>query len=108
MGMLKLANNVYTHLLLDQRTEMEAGNKIYLPHSVLRALHDQGFAFSAEQPAMFQVSNQWVEGRSTHCGVQGFEAPNGCCIMPRWMMQNLFVFQSKTLLKVKLVPNGTL
>jgi len=100
-----------THLVLDQRTQLEAGNKIYLPNSVFRALHDQGFQFSAEQPAMFEVTNfslPEAEPRSTHCGVLAFEAPDNCCIMPQWMIDQSLLADSGTLLKVRLVPNGTL
>jgi len=88
-------NDPESRLLLAQRQMLEAGDKIYLPQSMLKALTLNG------EPMMFEVTNPWVN-RTTHCSVLEFEAPDECCYMPQWMMDNL-VANPGTLLQLKRV-----
>lgn len=52
---------------------------------------------NVEYPMLFQLNNQSMN-RSTHCGVYEFSAPEGCCYLPFWMMQNLMLGEGSTIM----------
>jgi len=66
------------------RDELEAGNRIILPPSVLEKLQKAG----AEGPYLFEVSD--LEGNlRSHVGVLEFIAQEETCYLPSWVLQKL-------------------
>eukprot|EP00930_Biecheleria_cincta_P074022 TRINITY_DN61259_c0_g1_i1.p1 TRINITY_DN61259_c0_g1~~TRINITY_DN61259_c0_g1_i1.p1 ORF type:complete len:429 (+),score=113.35 TRINITY_DN61259_c0_g1_i1:55-1341(+) len=66
------------------RDELEAGNRIILPPSVLEKLQQAG----AEGPYLFEVSD--LEGNlRSHVGVLEFIAQEETCYLPSWVLQKL-------------------
>ena len=70
--------------LFTGREDLEAGNKILLPPSVLHHLSQ----YRLPQPMMFVIQNT-ILGNSTNVGVLEFTADNGMCILPNWLFENL-------------------
>jgi ubiquitin fusion degradation protein 1 len=52
---------------------------------------------NVEYPMLFQLNNRSMN-RTTHCGVYEFSAPEGCCYLPFWMMQNLMLGEGATII----------
>eukprot|EP00604_Paraphysomonas_vestita_P003186 CAMPEP_0174821238 /NCGR_PEP_ID=MMETSP1107-20130205/6086_1 /TAXON_ID=36770 /ORGANISM="Paraphysomonas vestita, Strain GFlagA" /LENGTH=342 /DNA_ID=CAMNT_0016038041 /DNA_START=117 /DNA_END=1145 /DNA_ORIENTATION=+ len=73
--------------------DLEDGDKILLPQSALESLA----RMNVEYPMLFKLENNSM-GRSTHCGVYEFSAPEGCCYLPFWMMQNLMIGEGTTII----------
>lgn len=65
---------------------VEFGGKIFLPPS---ALEDLAF-LEISYPMMFRVTNTKTN-KFTHCGVLEFNAQEGRCYLPHWMMQQLML-----------------
>lgn len=66
------------------RDELEAGNRIILPPSVLEKLQQAG----AEGPYLFEVTD--LEGNlRSHVGVLEFIAQEETCYLPSWVLQKL-------------------
>src|SRR5687768_9085523 len=70
--------------MLEEAPQVERGNKIYLPPSALESLMNSNVEF----PYYFKLTNV-TKGRSTHCGVLQFTAPENRIFMPFWMMTDL-------------------
>lgn len=66
------------------RDDLEAGNKILLPPSILHNLSQ----YRLPQPMMFTLQNT-ILGNSTNVGVLEFTADNGVCILPNWLFEQL-------------------
>ena len=83
------------------KPQLEEGDKILLPSSAFEQLA----RLQVEYPMLFEVRSS--KGR-THCGVMEFTAPEGKCIMPFWIMQNLLA-EEGSLVSVKNVslPKAT-
>jgi len=64
---------------------------VILPASALALISTLNLQF----PLMFQLRNPQFPEKVTHAGVLEFTAPEGKCIIPFWMMQN-----------IRLEPNG--
>lgn len=84
------------------RSDLEQGDKIVLPPSVLDTLTRLNITF----PMLFKLSARG--GRHTHCGVQEFVAEEGHSNLPYWLMQNLLVSEGSmiSISNVNL-PKGT-
>jgi ubiquitin fusion degradation protein 1 len=67
-----------------ERCDLEKGDKILLPPSVLQKLSISDI----EGPITFEVTSLNSKRRS-HCGVMDFTADEGCAYLPRWMINNL-------------------
>uniref|UniRef100_A0A7S3K3U4 Ubiquitin fusion degradation protein n=1 Tax=Aureoumbra lagunensis TaxID=44058 RepID=A0A7S3K3U4_9STRA len=65
------------------KPQLEEGDKILLPSSAFEQLA----RLQVEYPMLFEIRSS--KGGRTHCGVMEFTAPEGQCIMPFWIMQNL-------------------
>ncbi|KAJ6232956.1 ubiquitin fusion degradation 1 protein [Anaeramoeba flamelloides] len=66
------------------RQDVDKGGKICLPESALSALIQN----QVETPYMFEIknlSNQTI----SHCGVLDFNAVEGTCVLPTWLMNTL-------------------
>jgi ubiquitin fusion degradation protein 1 len=59
---------------------------VILPSS---ALHELA-RLSITYPMLFMLSNPQV-GKKTYTGVLEFSAEEGCCYLPYWMMNNLYL-----------------
>jgi len=83
------------------KPQLEGGDKILLPSSAFEQLA----RLQVEYPMLFEVRSS--KGR-THVGVMEFTAPEGKCIMPFWIMQNLLC-EEGSLVSVKNVslPKAT-
>jgi ubiquitin fusion degradation protein 1 len=68
------------------RSNLDDGDKILLPPSALDILARMSVAY----PMLFELTNTTV-GKRTHGGVLEFTADEGCCYLPFWMMQGLFL-----------------
>ena len=66
------------------REDLEPGNKILLPPSILHNLSN----YRMPQPMMFTLQNT-ILGNSTNVGVLEFTADNGICILPNWLFEQL-------------------
>lgn len=66
------------------REDLEPGNKILLPGSILHNLS----AYKLPQPMIFSIQNT-ILGNSTNVGVLEFTAEEGTCILPNWMFETL-------------------
>eukprot|EP01091_Cochliopodium_minus_P000109 TRINITY_DN10143_c0_g1_i1.p1 TRINITY_DN10143_c0_g1~~TRINITY_DN10143_c0_g1_i1.p1 ORF type:complete len:316 (-),score=88.42 TRINITY_DN10143_c0_g1_i1:10-957(-) len=66
------------------KENLENGDKIILPSSALAILT----RMSIQWPVLFEVSNP-LNRKFTHSGVQEFDAEEGVCYMPYWMMDYL-------------------
>ena len=78
---------------------------VILPSS---ALHELA-RLSISYPMLFMISNPQM-GKKSYCGVLEFSADEGICILPYWMMNNLFleegtdiILRSVTLQKGKFI-----
>lgn len=67
------------------KPEYSDGGKIFLPASALASIATRDL----EYPLMFCLSNPSLPNKVTHAGVQEFTAPEGRCLVPYWMMQNI-------------------
>ena len=74
------------------KDELEKGDKIILPPSVLENLSN----LEVEWPLMFEISNS-DGSKKSHCGVLEFIADEGCSYTPYWMMQNLNIKEGEKL-----------
>jgi ubiquitin fusion degradation protein 1 len=68
------------------RDDLESGNKILLPPSILHTLSN--YRLPKGQPMMFSLQNTTL-GNSTNVGVLEFIADNGTCILPNWLFEQL-------------------
>jgi ubiquitin fusion degradation protein 1 len=75
-----------------QKFELENGDKIILPPSILQHLS----TLDIQWPLMFEVKSG-NSGKITHCGVMEFIADEGCAYIPYWMMQNLAIIEGEKL-----------
>ncbi len=66
------------------REDLESGNKILLPPSVLHNLSQ----YKLPQPMIFILQNTLL-GNSSNVGVLEFIADNGMCILPNWLSEQL-------------------
>lgn len=66
------------------REDLESGNKILLPPSILHNLSQ----YKLPQPMMFVLQNT-ILGNSSNVGVLEFTADNGMCILPNWLFEQL-------------------
>jgi len=73
-----------------QKFELEKGDKIILPPSILENLS----TLEIEWPLMFELKSKF-SGRITHSGVMEFIADEGCAYLPYWMMQNLAICEGE-------------
>eukprot|EP00211_Chloroparvula_japonica_P007279 CAMPEP_0119123890 /NCGR_PEP_ID=MMETSP1310-20130426/3681_1 /TAXON_ID=464262 /ORGANISM="Genus nov. species nov., Strain RCC2339" /LENGTH=335 /DNA_ID=CAMNT_0007113763 /DNA_START=46 /DNA_END=1053 /DNA_ORIENTATION=+ len=71
---------------LSGKEMIEEGGKVILPPSALQELTQLG----VEYPMLFRVEREG-SGPKTHCGVLQFDADEGTCCMPFWMMASLGV-----------------
>ena len=65
-----------------EKPQLEEGDKILLPSSAFEQLA----RLQVEYPMLFEVRS--AKGK-THVGVMEFTAPEGKCVLPFWIMQNL-------------------
>jgi len=65
------------------KSMLENGDKVILPHSALNALTQLNILF----PMLFQVEGP--QGLQAHCGVMEFTAEEGHCYIPYWLMQQI-------------------
>jgi len=85
------------------KDELEKGDKIILPPSVLENLSN----LEVEWPLMFEISNS-DGSKKSHCGVLEFIADEGCSYIPYWMMQNLNIKEGEKLkFKYKKLEKGS-
>jgi len=70
--------------MLNGRAELEEGNKLLLPPSVLHNLS----AYKMPYPMMFSIQNT-ILGNSSNVGVLEFTALPGTCIVPTWLFEVL-------------------
>ncbi len=70
--------------LFTGQENLEAGNKVLLPPSVLHNLSQ----YRMPQPMMFTIQNT-ILGNSTNVGVLEFTADNGMCILPNWLFEQM-------------------
>jgi len=75
-----------------RRGDVDNGGKIFLPPSALQHLT----RLNTTYPMLFKLTNQRT-GRETHCGVLEFEADEGNCYLPYWMMRNLLAEEGTTI-----------
>lgn len=68
------------------KAQYEGGDKIFLPQSAL----DTIARLQVDWPILLRLQSP-DHGTMTHCGVCEFTAPEGCCYIPYWMMQNLLI-----------------
>mmetsp|Transcript_37563 Transcript_37563/g.94215 ORF Transcript_37563/g.94215 Transcript_37563/m.94215 type:complete len:203 (-) Transcript_37563:1275-1883(-) len=86
-----------------QKSELEKGDKIILPPSILEHLS----ALDVDWPLMFELKSKF-SGRITHCGVMEFIADEGCAYIPYWMMQNLAICEGEKInFRYKHLEKGT-
>mmetsp|Transcript_9400 Transcript_9400/g.24631 ORF Transcript_9400/g.24631 Transcript_9400/m.24631 type:complete len:203 (+) Transcript_9400:23-631(+) len=86
-----------------QKSELEKGDKIILPPSILENLS----TLDVEWPLMFELKNKF-SGRISHCGVMEFIADEGCAYIPYWMMQNLATCEGEKInFRYKHLEKGT-
>eukprot|EP01094_Clydonella_sp_ATCC50884_P028972 TRINITY_DN8899_c0_g1_i1.p1 TRINITY_DN8899_c0_g1~~TRINITY_DN8899_c0_g1_i1.p1 ORF type:complete len:547 (-),score=159.96 TRINITY_DN8899_c0_g1_i1:152-1792(-) len=84
----------------------EFGNKILLPSSILSRLLE----VNAPSPYIFIIRNAFEHGNhETHVGVHEFTAPEECCVLPSWMMNNLALGHGSSvhLRLARHLPDGT-
>lgn len=67
-----------------ERHDLEKGNKILLPPSVLNTLSASNLPY----PMIFCVQNTYLN-KQTYVGVLEFIAPEGTCYIPFWMFTML-------------------
>jgi ubiquitin fusion degradation protein 1 len=81
--------------------ELEYGNKIFLPQSVLEELSEREVTY----PVMFHIENEET-GKSTHCSVLEFTSTDGA-YLPEQMMSQLEVTTGDSVrLSVEKLPMG--
>lgn len=68
------------------KSHLEGGDKILLPPSAFETLA----GLQVDYPMLFRLHSSQKD-TMTHCGVLEFTADEGCCYIPYWMMQNLFI-----------------
>jgi len=84
------------------KPEVNKGNKIILPTSALTELA----RLKIQYPMMFMISNPQMAKKS-YCGVLEFSADEGCCHLPVWMMDNLFLEEgAEVILRNVSLPKG--
>lgn len=86
-----------------ERKDLESGNKVLLPPSVLQYLSK----YKMPEPILFSVQNP-IFGSSTNVGVHEFTADEDMCILPDWLFEQLNLdFQIEISLQLLLgVPQG--
>eukprot|EP00474_Spongospora_subterranea_P009899 CRZ10357.1 hypothetical protein [Spongospora subterranea] len=80
----------YSALFLASGKDVEEGDKIVLPDTVLRSLLLRFGNNPMPSPVIFKISNV-VFGRVSHCGVLEFTAQDDAAFLPNWMMENLLL-----------------
>ncbi|KAL4470151.1 hypothetical protein ABPG72_009076 [Tetrahymena utriculariae] len=80
---------VYPAFMLE-RDDLEKGNKILLPPTVLNTLSASNLPY----PMIFCVQNTYLN-KQTYVGVLEFIAPEGTCYIPFWMFQMLQCFDGQ-------------
>ena len=65
-------------------SDLEFGDKILLPPSALGELTLRSVRF----PILLQLRNP-ANNKRTYAGVREFSAPEGRCVVPRWVLQNV-------------------
>eukprot|EP00331_Platyophrya_macrostoma_P008367 CAMPEP_0176425566 /NCGR_PEP_ID=MMETSP0127-20121128/11459_1 /TAXON_ID=938130 /ORGANISM="Platyophrya macrostoma, Strain WH" /LENGTH=468 /DNA_ID=CAMNT_0017806739 /DNA_START=155 /DNA_END=1561 /DNA_ORIENTATION=- len=85
------------------KEEIETGNKVLLPSSVLHQLSQ----YRLPNPLLFTLQNT-IFGNSTNVGVLEFTAEEGNCYVPTWMFDvlNLDFGMEVNLMLVTSVPRG--
>jgi len=87
------------------RDELEEGNKVILPASVL-SMVDIG---NSHSPLLFQMKKHMDADECTYCGVLEFTADETTVVAPFWMMQKLQITDGETvqLTRCQSLPRGT-
>lgn len=85
------------------KNEINKGNKIIMPNSALHELARLRISY----PMIFMISNPQM-GKKSFCGVLEFSSEEGCCYIPIWMMNNLFLEEgSEIILRNVTLQKGT-
>ncbi|KAK9275557.1 hypothetical protein L1049_022824 [Liquidambar formosana] len=85
------------------KSHLEIGDKIIMPHSALEYL----IALGVDFPMMFEVQNPST-GRVSHCGVLEFSCEEGMVFLPNWMMSNMKLHEGDDVrVKNTTLPYGT-
>lgn len=74
------------------RLDLEKGDKIILPPSLLEKLSN----YEIKWPLMFEIKCQ-SSSKKTNCGVMEFTSDEGCAYLPHWMMEKLLVKKGEKL-----------
>ena len=72
--------------------DLEFGDKILLPASALKELTLRSVKF----PILLQIRNP-ANNKRTYVGVREFSAPEGRCMLPRWVLSNVEVTETRRL-----------
>lgn len=83
------------------KEELERGNKVLLPSSVLAELTNHGGALP--HPLIFRINSMRVN-KTIYCGVLEFTAPEETCILPLWIFQEVGLLEEE-LINIFLVPH---
>eukprot|EP01129_Flabellula_baltica_P009995 TRINITY_DN4173_c0_g2_i1.p1 TRINITY_DN4173_c0_g2~~TRINITY_DN4173_c0_g2_i1.p1 ORF type:complete len:510 (+),score=98.13 TRINITY_DN4173_c0_g2_i1:376-1905(+) len=85
-SILPTENNMKREFVVfrSERDDIQKGNKILLPPSILHMLSD-----NLETPLVFEI--RAGSGLRSYCGVLEFVAEEGTACVPNWMMKNLFI-----------------
>mmetsp|Transcript_72436 Transcript_72436/g.151290 ORF Transcript_72436/g.151290 Transcript_72436/m.151290 type:complete len:244 (-) Transcript_72436:1289-2020(-) len=75
-----------------QRSDLEKGDKIILPPSLLEKLS----TYEINWPLMFEIKCQ-SSSKKTNCGVMEFTSDEGCAYLPHWMIEKLLVKKGEKL-----------
>eukprot|EP00128_Syssomonas_multiformis_P001873 Colp12_sorted_trinity150504_noHs@13293 len=75
-----------TFMTQKDTTEIDSGGKIFMPSSALEQLTRLNITY----PMLFELKNLET-GKTSHCGVLEFIAPEGHIYVPTWMMNNLLI-----------------
>lgn len=76
------------------RDELEKGNKVLLPASVLAEV-SQG---AMPHPLLFRINSMRTK-TTTYVGVLEFTAPEDVCVLPMWVRLSLFFLKKTYFLK---------
>jgi antitoxin component of MazEF toxin-antitoxin module len=89
--------------------DMERGNRVVLPPAVLNRLTQR--RGDLPNPMIFEISRQSAAPgmlRYSHCGVLEFSAADNQVVLPRWLMENLWLEEGEPVrLKLRALPKAT-
>lgn len=96
----------YSGVFVGKGEQLELGDRIILPPSVLSSIMGNGSA-SLSGPMIFKLTNP-NNDLFIHCGVLEFGGQYGKCYLPFWMMQYLQLSEGEDISVVSASPpDGT-